>query len=127
MNARTETFGKFIRKLRTETGFGLRAFAAAAGMKPSNLCRLETGRMPPPVSAEGIGRIAKALGLKEDSPEFARLNDLAAKARPGSAAPDIVGYAARQPGVPILLRTAKGKQLGEAEFRQLAEYIEKHF
>ena len=121
------SFGKYVRRLRLEKGFGLRAFAEAVGMKPSNLCRLETGRLAPPTSAERIQQIASALGLESESPEFSRLNDLAAKARPGAAAPDVVDYAASQRGVPLLLRTAKGKQLNEEEFRRLATYIEKHF
>jgi len=121
------TFGQFLRQLRLAAGFGLRAFAEAVGMKPSNLCRLETGRLAPPQDPERIGKMAEVLGLKPQSPEFVRLNDLAAKARPGTAAPDVVDYAAKQPGVPLLLRTAKGKQLNEEEFRRLAAYIEEHF
>jgi len=120
-------FGPYLRKLRLEAGFGLRAFAETVGMKPSNLSRLETGRIAPPTSAERIAQIAEALGLEEDSAEFKQLNDLASQARPGTLPPDVEDYAARKPGVPLLLRTAKGKQLDEAEFRRLAEYIEEHF
>jgi len=120
-------FGGYLRKLRLDAGFGLRAFAETVGMKPSNLSRLETGRIAPPKSAERIAQIIEALGLGEDSPEFKQLNDLASEARPGTVPPDVEDYAARQPGVPLLLRTAKGKQLDEAEFRRLAEYIEEHF
>jgi len=120
-------FGEYLRKLRLEAGFGLRAFAETVGMKPSNLSRLETGRIAPPKSAERIAQITEALGLGEDSPEFKQLNDLASEARPGTLPPDVEDYAARKPGVPLLLRTAKGKQLDEAEFRRLAEYIEEHF
>jgi transcriptional regulator with XRE-family HTH domain len=120
-------FGEYLRKLRLEAGFGLRAFAETVGMKPSNLSRLETGRIAPPTSAERIAQIAEALGLEEDSPEFRQLNDLASQARPGTLPPDVEDYAARKTGVPLLLRTAKGKQLDEAEFRRLAEYIEEHF
>lgn len=127
MDAANETFGKVLRKLRLEAGFGLRAFAATVGMKPSNLCRLESGRLAPPTEADRIARIAAALGLEPGSPEFVKLNDLAAEARPGTAAPDVVDYAASQRGVPLLLRTAKGKQLNEEEFRRLAAYIEEHF
>ena len=121
------TFGQYLRKLRLTAGFGLRAFARTAGIKPSNLCRLETGRMAPPASADVIVRLTEALGLKPESPEFIRLNDLAAQARPGSVPPDVVDYAGSQPGVPLLLRTAKGKQLNEPELRRLAAYIQERF
>ncbi len=120
-------FGKYLRQLRLDAGFGLRAFAEMVGMKPSNLSRLETGRIAPPMSGERIAQIAETLGLPEDSQEFKQLNDLASQARPGTVPPDVKDYAARQPGVPLLLRTAKGKQLDEAEFRRLAEYIEEQF
>jgi len=120
-------FGEYLRQLRLDAGFGLRAFAETVGMKPSNLSRLETGRMAPPTSADRIAQIAEALGLEEDSPQYRKLNDLAAEARPGTVPPDVEDYAAHQPGVPLLLRTAKGKQLDEAEFQRLAEYIEEHF
>lgn len=120
-------FGEYLRRLRVEAGFGLRAFAETVGMKPSNLSRLETGRLAPPTSGERIAQIAEALGLREDSLEFKELNNLASEARPGTVPPDVKDYAARQPGVPLLLRTAKGKQLDEEEFRRLAEYIEEHF
>ena len=116
-----------MRGLRLRAGFGLRTFAETVGLKPSNLSRLETGRMAPPTSAERLTQIAKALDLGEESPEFRKLNDLAASARPGTVPPDVGDYAARQAGVPLLLRTAKGKQLNEEEFRRLTEYIETHF
>jgi len=120
-------FGQYLRKLRLDSGFGLRTFAETIGMKPSNLSRIETGRIGPPTSADRIAAIAEALGLGEDSPECTQLNDLAAEARPGRVPPDVEDYAGHQSGVPLLLRTAKGKQLDEAEFRRLAEYIEEHF
>jgi len=47
-------FGEYLRQLRLDAGFGLRAFAETVGMKPSNLSRLETGRIGPPTSAERI-------------------------------------------------------------------------
>lgn len=124
---RGANFGQYLRARRLEAGFGLRAFAETVGMKPSNLSRLETGRMAPPTSAERIRKMAEALSLKPDSREFRQLNDLAAEARPGTVAPDVADYAGRQPGVPLLLRTAEGRQLDEEEFRRLAEYIEQHF
>jgi transcriptional regulator with XRE-family HTH domain len=123
----SDTFGEYLRKLRLDAGFGLRAFAEAVGMKPSNLSRLETGRLPPPTSAERIRQMAEVLGLKSGSAQFTTLNDLAAEARPGAVPPDIVEYAAKQPGVPLLLRTARGKRLSEQQFKQLARFIQEKF
>jgi len=120
------TFGQYIRSLRLRAGLGLRRFAEMIPMKPSNLCRTEAGRIPPPRDAHVIRRIAEALGIKETSPEYVQLNDLASKARPGTIAPDVSEYVASQPGVPLLLRTARGKHLDAEQLRQLVEYIEAH-
>jgi transcriptional regulator with XRE-family HTH domain len=117
-------FGQYLRSLRLHAGFGLRRFADKITMKPSNLCRIEAGRIPPPRDIRIMRRIAVALELREDSAEYVRLNDLASQARPGTIAPDVAEYVAGQPAVPILLRMAKGKRLDAEQLRQLAAYIE---
>ncbi len=120
------SFGEYLRKLRLDAGFGLRVFAELIDMKPSNLSRLERGKISPPQSVERIDQIADALGLERGSAEYEKLNDLAVRERSGTPPPDVADYAAHQAGVPLLLRTAKGKRLDESEFRRLAEYIQKH-
>ena len=116
-------FGSYLRQLRLRAGFGLRRFADRVPMKPSNLCRLEAGRVPPPKDANRLRKITQALGLDAESPECITLNDLASKARPGTIAPDLGEYVATQPGVPLLLRTVRGKRLGARRLQQLAAYI----
>jgi transcriptional regulator with XRE-family HTH domain len=120
------TFGQYLRSLRLRAGFGLRRFADKIKMKPSNLCRMEAGRISPPRDIGIIRRIAVALGLGEDSAEYLKLNDLASRAKPGTIAPDVVEYVAGHSAVPILLRTARGKHLDAEQLRKLAEYIETH-
>lgn len=118
------SFGQYLRKLRLQAGFGLRKFAEKIEMKPSNLCRTEAGRIPPPRDVAIMRRIAEALGLGENSAEYAMLNDLASRARPGTIAPDVSEYVASQPAIPVMLRTARGKRLDAEQLRKLAEYIE---
>jgi transcriptional regulator with XRE-family HTH domain len=120
------TFGPYLRKLRLKAGFGLRRFADRIQMKPSNLCRIEAGRIPPPKDPKAIHKITEALGLEADSSEYVTLNDLASRARPGTIAPDLAEYVTTQSGVPLLLRTARGKHLDAEKLRQLAEYIKTH-
>ena len=125
MTTEVVSFGAYLRRLRLEAGFGLRTFADLSGMQPSNLSRIESGRLAPPQDAAIIRRLAKALGLGEDSAEYVELNNLASQARPGTMPPDLAEYAGTKRGIPLLLRTVKGKNLDEAEFRKLAEYIDR--
>jgi transcriptional regulator with XRE-family HTH domain len=108
-----------------KAGLGLRTFAEAAGMKPSNLCAVEYGRQAPPQKSETLARIADALGLPRDSPERRRLFDLAAKHRPGTLPPDVAAFAGGTPGIPVLLRTIQNKRLSRKDLEQLTEYVNK--
>src|SRR5579859_6800259 len=80
-------FGEVLRELRIKASFGLREFAQKIGMQPSNLSFIENGRTPAPRKAETLELMAEALGLKEDSEDWARFYDSAAK--PGHIPADI--------------------------------------
>ena len=121
--ARRQTFGEFLRTHRLKAGRGLRSFAEAAELKPSNLCAIEYGRQPPPRNAATLDRIADALGLPQGSRERQRLFDLAAKHRPGTLPPDVAAFAGRTPGVPVLLRTIANKRLTRRDLERLTEYV----
>ena len=117
------TFGEYLRACRLKAGFGLRTFAEAAELKPSNLCAVEYGRQPPPQNAQTLSRIADALGLAQGSRERQRLFDLAAKHKPGVLPPDVAAFAGRTPGVPVLLRTIENKRLTRQDLERLTEYV----
>jgi len=120
---RRQSFGEYLRACRLKAGLGLRTFAEAAAMKPSNLCAIEYGRQPPPRSAEALNRIADALGLPRGSRDRQRLCDLAAKHRPGALPPDVAAFAGRTPGIPVLLRTIENKRLTRQDLERLTEYV----
>ena len=122
-----ETFGSFLRKKRLEAGYGLRAFAMAIEMQPSNLSNIERGKIPPPQDRERLEHIARALDIEENSDDWARLFDLAVAHKEGAVPADIAEYTAKTEGVPVLLRTVKNRQLSKDEFKQLTDYIQKHF
>ncbi len=122
--AQAETFGEFLRAHRLRAGFGLRAFAEAAGMQPSNLSNLEHGRLAPPQEETTLETFAELLGLAAGSAERARLFDLAVAGRERLPA-DVAGFAARTPGIPVLLRTIANKGLGKKELERLTEYVNK--
>lgn len=120
---RRMTFGEYLRACRLKAGFGLRTFAEAAELKPSNLCAIEYGRQPPPQREAVLARIADALGLPQASRERRRLFDLAAKHRPGTLPPDVATFAGRTPGIPVLLRTIENKRLTHQDLERLTEYV----
>jgi transcriptional regulator with XRE-family HTH domain len=122
--AQEETFGEFLRARRLRAGFGLRAFAEAVGMQPSNLSNLEHGRLAPPQEKSTLDALAELLGLAPGSEERARLFDLAVAGRERLPA-DVAGFAARTPGIPVLLRTIENKGLGKKDLERLMEYVTK--
>ena len=121
-----QTFGEYLRACRLKAGLGLRTFAEAAGMKPSNVSAIENGRQMPPQNREVLQRMADALGLPPDSQEWRRLSDLAVKHKPGALPPDVAAFAGQTPGVPVLLRTIENRRLTKADLKRLTEYVDSH-
>lgn len=121
-----ETFGSFLRSCRLRAGFGLRAFAEAAGMQPSNLSNIEHDRAAPPQGGETIDELANLLGLAPGTSERAKLFDLAVAGRDRAPA-DIAAFAAKTPGIPVLLRTIENRGLSEAELEKLTEYVNRRY
>ncbi len=124
--ARKQAFGVYLRACRLKASLGLRTFAEAAELKPSNLSAIEHGRQPPPQSHLVLSRIADALGLPKDSSDRRRLFDLAVKHKLGTLPPDVATFAGRTPGVPVLLRTIENRRLSKEELKRLTEYIDSH-
>jgi transcriptional regulator with XRE-family HTH domain len=120
--AKTITFGEFLRTNRLKAGLGLRAFAEAAALQPSNLSNMEHGRIAPPQDREILDRIADLLNLPEGSAERATLFDLAVRGR-GRLPADVATFAARTPGIPVLLRTIENRGLSEKELARLTKYV----
>lgn len=121
-----QTFGEYLRACRLKAGMGLRTFAEASGMKPSNVSAIEYGRQAPPQSEAVLRRLADALGLPAASEERRRLADLAVKHKPGTLPPDVAAFAGRTAGIPVLLRTIENKRLTKADLKRLAEYVDNH-
>ncbi|MEI8189410.1 MAG: helix-turn-helix transcriptional regulator [candidate division NC10 bacterium] len=124
--AKRQTFGEYLRACRLKAGMGLRTFAEASGMKPSNVSAIEYGRQAPPQSEAVLRRLADALGLPAASEERRRLADLAVKHKPGTLPPDVAAFAGRTAGIPVLLRTIENKRLTKADLKRLAEYVDTH-
>jgi transcriptional regulator with XRE-family HTH domain len=121
---RKQTFGEYLRECRIKAGLGLRTFAEATGLKPSNLSAIEYGRQSPPQTSMVLARIADGLGLAQGTPARQKLFDLAVAHKPGALPPDVAAYAGRTPGVPVLLRTIANKRLGPKDLERLTKYVD---
>src|SRR5262245_66128125 len=115
-----ETFGEFLRAQRLRAGLGLRAFAEVAGLQPSNLSNIEHGRIAPPQDKATLEEFASLLGLTPGSAEWEKLFDLAVAGKDRLPA-DVAAFAARTPGIPVLLRTIEKRGLTPAELARLTE------
>ena len=124
---RKQTFGAYLRGCRLKAGLGLRAFAEAAGLKPSNLSAVEYGRQSPPQNHATLTRIADALGLPASSSARRKLFDLAVAHKPGTLPPDVAAFAGRTPGVPVLLWTIANKKLNRKDLEELTRYVDEKF
>jgi transcriptional regulator with XRE-family HTH domain len=120
-------FGQYLRQLRLKANYGLRNFAIAIEMQPSNLCNIEYGRVAPPQDKETLKRIANTLGVEPGSKEWNILFDLAVKHKEGALPADVAGYASKTPGIPVLLRTIENKKLSREELQDLMDYINRHY
>jgi transcriptional regulator with XRE-family HTH domain len=116
-------FGTYLRESRLKVGYGLRSFAEAVEMQPSNLSNVEHGRMPPPQDLTALAKIADTLGLPEGSTERTRLFDLAVAHKQPALPPDVAAFAAKTPGIPVLLRTIENKRLTREDLARLTDYI----
>ena len=65
--------------------------------------------------------------MPEGSEERERLHDLAVAHKKGALPADGASFAARTPGIPVILRTVKNRRLTKREIIDLTEYINRRF
>ena len=117
------SFGAYLRECRLKAGYGLRSFAEAIDMQPSNLSNVEHDRGTPPQDPAALATIADTLGLLEGSKERTRLFDLAVAHKQPALPPDVAAFAAKTPGIPVLLRTIENRRLTREDLARLTDHI----
>ena len=115
-----EAFGGYVKNLRLKKRLTLRDFCRKTEMDPSNWSKVERGLLPPPRSKEILERLARVLGLEDNSEEFLALIDLAVIAHvPTELIPD----SAIINSLPIFFRTIRGEKPSHEELEKLIDLI----
>jgi len=109
----TDTFGKILRKLRMQSGMGLRELARLIDKSPGYLSDVEQDNVPPP-SEEVIINIAAALNVNKN------LLLLAAH----KMDPELSNYIAEEPQAADFLRMAKDKEFKGTDWEKLSKFAE---
>lgn len=119
MSDKNESFGSYLKKLRLESGFGLRRFANLIEIKASNLCDIEHGRRRMP--KERLEATADVLGLEKGTSDWEHFFELA---RTRGELPADVQQMAERRFMPALLRTIDNVKLSDDDVKQLIEEIQ---
>ena len=119
MKAETRKFGDFLKKLRLDSGFGLRKFSELLEMPPSNLSAVEHGRRKMP--DDKLLLAADILGLEKGTKKWEEFFDLASQAED---IPVDIQSIATKGFVPALLRTIDNYQLTDDDIKNLIREIQ---
>lgn len=115
-------FGEFFRDRRLETGQTLRSFCQTNGFEPSNVSKLERGRLAPPQAEDVLRRYAHALQLEEGTVEWRTFFDLAYACN-GLIPPELLSDEEVVSRLPVLYRTLRGEKITDEQFENLVELI----
>ncbi len=115
-------FGEKLKSIRIEKGVSLRNLADKLGVSAPYLSDVERGQRKP-LSGEHIDKIADVLGLTPE--ERQSLFDAAAETRGDAVASDVILYAGEVKNVSAALRKARELNLGDEEWLQIIEEMEK--
>ncbi|MCH8979366.1 MAG: helix-turn-helix transcriptional regulator [Armatimonadetes bacterium] len=116
-------FGEMLRKMRLERDMGLRMFSLACGIDPSNLSKIERGKLEPPQPDTPVfARICEQLGIEAESDHWKELARLAELDR-GLVPKEITSDAELRGMLPAFFRTLSGGPISDSEREALIETI----
>lgn len=117
-----ETFGNFVRMRREEKRVGLRQFCTELNCDPSRWSKVERAVLQPPSDDQTLKRIAKLLSIKQDTPEWTKLQDLAILGR-GEIPKDIMANEELVACLPMVFRTLRREKPSKDQLLSLADLI----
>ena len=115
-------FGEKLKTMRIEKRMSLRRLADIIGVSAPYLSDVERGQRSS-LSAEHLAKVAEALNLDEG--ERRELFDAAAESRGEPIASDVILYAGEVKTVSAALRKARELNLGDEEWLQIIEEMER--
>lgn len=116
------TYGQFVKDIRTQKKVSLRQFCSSAQLDPSNWSKVERGVKDPPIDEKELSRIALCLGISEPSKEWSEFFDLA-RVKQGRIPNDIVENENSAAKLPVLFRTIRGQKPTKDELKKLIEWL----
>ncbi len=118
------TFGEFIREKRIQAEISLREFCRKAELDPSNWSKVERDLLPALGTRESLEGIAKLLGIKKNTSDWAAFFDLAAISQ--QKIPDNV-YKDKDvvSALPVFFRTVRGEKPSVEELNKLFALLKK--
>lgn len=120
----TQSFGEMFRQRRVFLELTLRTFCERFGYDPAYISRIEREILAPPEDKEKIQAFAKALSIKEGTPDWVTFFDLAYIAK-GKIPPDITAKDESLEHLPLLFRTMRGEKLSPKKLQQLIRLLNK--
>ncbi|MEK7527435.1 MAG: helix-turn-helix transcriptional regulator [Patescibacteria group bacterium] len=118
----SQNFGVFFRNRRVSLGFTLRSFCERFGYDPGNISRLERNILAPSIGESILKGYAKALQIKEGTPEWVNFFDLAHLAK-GTIPIDIKNSQQIMSILPAFYRTVRGKKLNKEKIKELVSLL----
>jgi transcriptional regulator with XRE-family HTH domain len=116
------TFGSYIREKREEQRVSLRQFCNELNIDPSRWSKVERGILQPPSDDETLNTMAKLLAIKKNSPDWAKLKDLAVLGR-GEIPKDIMEDEELVACLPMVFRTLRREKPSKDQLLSLADLI----
>lgn len=123
MEQSINNFGDYILQKRLNLGFSLREFCRKFGYEPSYISRLENSILNAPSDKEKLKALAFALGIKEETKEWALFFSLASSSRiviPKDIQrdfPNVVKF------LPAFFRTTQKDELSKKDINNLIKLI----
>jgi transcriptional regulator with XRE-family HTH domain len=114
-------FGQLFRRHRKAAGKTLRAFCRENGYDPSNISKLERGKLPPP-KGEKLDEYAEALGIERGSDEWYEFRDVAATSA-GRIPERLLSDEEVIKKLPVVFNTLGGEKPSEEQIKSLIDLL----